>query len=172
MVMTDDELIASYRGCKNPKKQIVILAQLNGCDSKDIRNRLKELGEYVPVDGRYKAAKPKNDIAQAIRDAQRDEALERKEEEKPNLQSFDLYEGSIQEKQAKAAGIKLSKAERLLKAVKEDKEEAKKVFEEAHTHYIPETIREILEEKIIDLNSQIAILKGQRKEIEDYLGWN
>lgn len=166
MVMTDDELIASYRGCKNPKKQIVIMAQLNGCDSKDIRNRLKELGEYVPVDGRYKAAKPTNFFSEELIKL----ANEEKTEEKVAESAMEFV--GLKKEEPKAAGIKLSKAERLLKAVKEDKEEAKKVFEKTHTPYIPETIREILEGKIIDLNSQIAILEGQRKEIEDYLGWN
>lgn len=37
MIMTDGEIERSYRLASDPKKQIGILADLNGCNKKDIK---------------------------------------------------------------------------------------------------------------------------------------
>lgn len=46
--MTDGEIITSYRQAASPLKQIKILADLNGCASKDICIILEEAGLEIP----------------------------------------------------------------------------------------------------------------------------
>lgn len=42
--MTDDEILASYRQAKYPRRQIGVLADLNACKTDEIRQHLMELG--------------------------------------------------------------------------------------------------------------------------------
>lgn len=46
--MSEDEICASFRECKNPKKQIPILAQLNACGEDQIRVILEAHNIAVP----------------------------------------------------------------------------------------------------------------------------
>lgn len=48
MTMTNEEIVRDYRAAKTKMKQIGILADLNGCDSRTIVNILLEEGESVP----------------------------------------------------------------------------------------------------------------------------
>ena len=52
LMMPEDELLESYRTCKDQKKQIHILADLNCTTVKEIRAFLEEKGFEVPEDGR------------------------------------------------------------------------------------------------------------------------
>ena len=73
----------------------------------------------------------------------------------------------------------LSKAERLLKAVNDEREEVKealkptaKIEDIVKKPYLPEAVRIALENQIIAINKQIIDLQGQRGEIEHFLGWD
>lgn len=73
----------------------------------------------------------------------------------------------------------LSKAERLLKAVNDEREEVKealkptvKIEDIVKKPYIPEAVRIALENQIMALNKQINDLQAQRGEIEHFLGWD
>ena len=47
MVMTDEEIIISYKQAKHPKKQISVLAELNGCKRQVILGILAASGIYI-----------------------------------------------------------------------------------------------------------------------------
>lgn len=49
MEMTDAEILASYAQARNPKKQVIVLADLNGCSAAVMRDKLRELGADVPA---------------------------------------------------------------------------------------------------------------------------
>ena len=44
------EIVASYRTAKNPKAQIGVLADLNGCTEKEIEEILMQLGAIKPAE--------------------------------------------------------------------------------------------------------------------------
>lgn len=48
MVMTNEEILAEYRGAKSPQKQIAILADENLCTKKEIVEILREAGAELP----------------------------------------------------------------------------------------------------------------------------
>lgn len=60
LMMPEDELLESYRTCKDQKKQIHILADLNCTTVKEIRAFLEEKGFEVPEDGRCAKRKGSN----------------------------------------------------------------------------------------------------------------
>lgn len=54
MTMSNDEIIRSYLQSKDQRKQIGILADLNGCDKEKIRTILIHHGVKLPTPGRPK----------------------------------------------------------------------------------------------------------------------
>ena len=56
MKYADDDILQLYREAKDKTKEIKILAELNACKTKDIRDFLKSHGVEVPADRRYKDA--------------------------------------------------------------------------------------------------------------------
>ena len=46
--MTDAEILSSYKGAKNPKDQITVLADLNGVCKAEMAQKLRELGVHIP----------------------------------------------------------------------------------------------------------------------------
>lgn len=48
MQMTDAEILSSYKGAKNPKDQITVLADLNGVCKAEMAQKLRELGVQIP----------------------------------------------------------------------------------------------------------------------------
>ena len=44
------EIVASYRTARNPKAQIGVLADLNGCSQKEIEEVLIQLGAMKPTE--------------------------------------------------------------------------------------------------------------------------
>ena len=46
--MTRDEIVRDYRLSKTPMKQIKVLAELNGCSTREIVDVLREAGEEIP----------------------------------------------------------------------------------------------------------------------------
>ena len=63
--MAESELLESYKTCKDQKKQIRILADLNCTTVTEIRNYLVSKGCTVPEDGRYAKTKGSN-VAESI----------------------------------------------------------------------------------------------------------
>ena len=58
MQMTESEIVRSYKNAQTPRKQIKILAELNACDRKEIRDILLKHGCKLPATGnRYKSTK-------------------------------------------------------------------------------------------------------------------
>ena len=58
MQMTESEIVRSYKNAQTPRKQIKILAELNACDRKEIREILLKNGCKLPATGnRYKSTK-------------------------------------------------------------------------------------------------------------------
>ena len=53
MVMATDEILAMYREAKYPKKEIVILTDLNNVSVAAMRNFLQEHGCDIPEDKRF-----------------------------------------------------------------------------------------------------------------------
>lgn len=60
MTMSNDEIIRAYMQSKDQRKQIGILADLNGCDKEKIRTILIHHGVKLPTPGR-----PKKEIKEA-----------------------------------------------------------------------------------------------------------
>ena len=60
MTMSNDEIIRAYLQSKDQRKQIGILADLNGCDKEKIRTILIHHGVKLPTPGR-----PKKEIKEA-----------------------------------------------------------------------------------------------------------
>ena len=60
MTMSNEEIIRSYTQSKDQRKQIGILADLNGCDKEKIRTILIHHGVKLPTPGR-----PKKEIKEA-----------------------------------------------------------------------------------------------------------
>jgi len=60
MTMSNEEIIRSYTQSKDQRKQIGILADLNGCDKEKIRSILIHHGVKLPTPGR-----PKKEIKEA-----------------------------------------------------------------------------------------------------------
>ena len=54
MTMSNDEIIRAYLQSKDQRKQIGILADLNGCDKEKIRTILSHHGVKLPTPGRPK----------------------------------------------------------------------------------------------------------------------
>ena len=48
MQMTDAEILSSYKGAKDPKAQITVLADLNGVCKAEMAQKLRELGVHIP----------------------------------------------------------------------------------------------------------------------------
>lgn len=59
--MTAAEIAASYRGAKDKRAQIPILAQLNAVTEDEIRAVLEDLGEPVPKKEKRKAGRPRKE---------------------------------------------------------------------------------------------------------------
>lgn len=69
MNMSESEILASYNQAKNPKKQIGVLADLNGCSRAAMRAKLQELGARVPSEPAEKKnmpRPPKFDVVRAM----------------------------------------------------------------------------------------------------------
>ena len=59
MVMDDTEIINNYQQSKDKKKQVQILAELNGINKKEMQEHLKALGlEVPPLQGGIRKALP------------------------------------------------------------------------------------------------------------------
>ena len=74
MTMTTEEIVRDYREAKVKTKQIQILADLNGCKSRDIVKILIEAGESVP-----------GNFLQRKRKEERPGTVELAEENKPKM---------------------------------------------------------------------------------------
>ena len=64
MQMTDAEILSSYKGAKDPKAQITVLADLNGVCKAEMAQKLRELGVHIPE------AKPRPSAMDELRAAE------------------------------------------------------------------------------------------------------
>ena len=62
------EIVASYRTAKNPKAQIGVLADLNGCSEKEIEEVLMQLGAMKPAERKKSNPRKINVDADAARE--------------------------------------------------------------------------------------------------------
>ena len=68
MNMTENEIIRQYRGAKDKREQIKILADMNLCEVEEIEKILKDNGQRLPA--RPPKKKPQNEPSEETEDIQ------------------------------------------------------------------------------------------------------
>lgn len=146
MEMTKGEITRAYRESSNKTEQIKILADLNECSRADIEKILKDAGHEIPKRGR----KPNVTKTEEPKRAKIKPKTAPKTEEKVDFTQCEAIE-----------------------PVEEEIEEVEEMeYPEEEKAYMPVSVWETLQGRIIELDRCIADLQKEKAEIEQYIELN
>lgn len=158
MQMTVEEIIRSYTQAKDKSKQIGILADLNGCDKEKIRSILRTRGVELPTKGRPK----KTDVKKTTwpkADPKIEDLVQKDEFESPMRPLEATIEGGVTTEITFINKDTGEKTTRVFGKLKQHKEEP----------VLPNTVRNLIENRIHTLEVEKMNLTLEQEELEDFL---
>ena len=169
MQMTVEEIIRNYTEAKDKSKQIGILADLNGCTKEKIRAILISKGCQMPTKGRpSKTSTSTKRTTSTKKSTSTEKMLE-------SLVKKDEFESPMRPIEAVIEGTAVQKVTFLNK---DTGEKITQVFGETKPHgeqpieaklFIPEVVKELVIERISQIEFEITKLRLDKEELEDFL---
>ena len=156
MQMTTEEIIRNYTEAKDKSKQIGILADLNGCDKEKIRSILRTKGVPLPTKGRPKGTSTKKSTSTEGKQIIKTEykydpdrkALILTNKTTGNTETIPLDE--LIDK-TPIVGLPNPTTELMVKPT------------------LPDIVKNMIKERLIDIESKIMELRLDKEELEDFL---